>query len=103
MLNLFLVGASGVTPKRSLRPLLVEHAGSISPSVDEHQFALCCRPSTSDESKEEVWFTVQIDVFNLPIEYIKTSVSSALKLFPRVIKTTVFRALPWLVNWSPEW
>ena len=36
--------ARGVTPKRSLRPLLVEQMRSISPSVDAHHFALCCQP-----------------------------------------------------------
>ena len=47
----FFVGASGVTPKRSLRPMLVEQVGSISPSVDKRQFASCCQPLTSEEVK----------------------------------------------------
>ena len=68
MLNFFFVGASSVTPTRSLRPLLVEQVGSISPSVDENQFAFC-QPLTSDEVKAQVWSTVQSDIFNLPVEY----------------------------------
>ena len=43
--------ARGVTPKRSLRPMLVEQVGSISPSVDKRQFASCCQPLTSEEVK----------------------------------------------------
>ena len=67
----FFVGASGVTPKRSLRPLLVEQVSSISTSVDEHQFALGCQPLTSDEVKEQVWSTVQREIINPPVEYNK--------------------------------
>ena len=63
MLKFFFVAASGATPKPSLRPLLVEQVSSISPSVYEHQFALCCQPLTSDEVKEQVRSTVQRDFF----------------------------------------
>ena len=63
MLKFFFAAASGATPKPSLRPLLVEQVSSISPSVYEHQFALCCQPLTSDEVKEQVRSTVQRDFF----------------------------------------
>ena len=44
--EVFSVGASGVTPKRSLRPPLVDQVSSISPSVDEPPFAVCWQPLT---------------------------------------------------------
>ena len=69
--EVFFVGASGVTPKRSLRPLLVEQVNSISSFVDEHQFAFCCQPLTSDDVKEQVWSTRRREIFNLPVEYNK--------------------------------
>ena len=70
MLKFFLL-EQVASPKRSLRPPLVDQVSSISPSVDEPQFAVCCQPLTSDEVKEQVWSTVQREISNLPVDYNK--------------------------------
>ena len=69
--QVFSVGASGVTPKRSLRPLLVEQVGSISLPVGANQFAFFCQALTSNEVNAQVWSAVQSNIYNLPVEYAK--------------------------------